>query len=248
MSVNDTAIDGQTEGTCEAYCGATAGCVAVTRDHQLSGNCWLHSVVELDMCNRSASFDTYMAGKNQSFETPLQEQLERVVAHYRQTFPDLTISVAWRDASREVTAVAGEVFGRNATASDTFLYGSGTKPLTAVGVLRLIDSGKVEATDKASAHIDPYLRAHNRSSLAEFFTEAIDNATVLDLVEMTSGIRDFEDSYDFDTWVLGNDSSKFWDYPYDAMRFAVSDDNTKGGEPLYFAPGAGSAYSSKHGL
>merc|ERR1712084_175289 len=62
---------------------------------------------------------------------------------------------------------------------------------------------------------------------------------------MGGGIRDFEDDYSYDVWVLGN-GSKVWE-PYAAMNFSVSDVNIKagGGEgPLICNPGECTAYSS----
>lgn len=173
----------------------------------------------------------------------LQQKLDAVVSYFSTAYPDLAMSLAWRDSSNDVAITSGKVSGHAISPSDTFLFGSGTKPFTATAVLRLVDSGKVKATDKVSKIIDPYMRKHGKPALSAYFGEAVGNATVLELIRMSAGIRDFEDSYDFDNWVLGN-SSKFWDYPYDAMRFAASADNTKGGSPLYCNPGNCSAYSS----
>jgi hypothetical protein len=176
-------------------------------------------------------------------ESILQGQIDAVVAHFRPQYPDLALSAAWRDSVNDVAVASGTVSGRPITTTDTFLYGSGTKPITATAVMQLIDAGKLNATDKVAMIVDPYLEAHGKPSLADFFGEAVSNATVLEVIRMGAGIRDFEDSFDFDTWVLGN-GSKFWDYPYDAMRFAVSHDNTKGGSPLICNPGNCTAYSS----
>lgn len=127
---------------------------------------------------------------------------------------------------------------RNATASDTFLYGSGTKPITAVAVLRLIESGRIRADDLVSPIVDPYLQRWNHTSLNKLFGADIDKATVLDLIHMAAGIRDFEDSYDFDVAVLADGG--FLEYPYGAMQFA----SEIGNQTLYFEPGSGVAYSS----
>lgn len=180
-----------------------------------------------------------------SLAAALQQQLDEVVAHFLPSFPDLAMSVAWKDASNDVAIASGKVGNRNISSQDTFLYGSGTKPFTATAVLRLIDSGKIKGTDKVSTILDPYLAAHGKPKLANFFGAAIGEATVLQLIRMGSGIRDFEDNFEFDQWCLApSNSSKFWDYPYEAMKWSVSPENTKGGAPLYCNPGSGTAYSS----
>lgn len=80
--------------------------------------------------------------------------------------------------------------------------------------------------------------------MAEYFGGAAGDATVLELIRMGAGIRDFEDDFSFDQWVLGNGSKWWGEYPYDSMSFAVSSTNTKGGDPLYCNPGTCTAYSS----
>lgn len=175
----------------------------------------------------------------------LQKQADAVVAYYSKDFPNLTISVAYRDANHDVALAAGKVAGRDVTPKDTFLYGSGTKPFTAAGVLRLIDSGKVKATDKLAAILDPYMKKHGKPSMRSIFGENISEATVLQVIRMGSGIRDFEDDYTFDKWCLApENSTKFRDYPYDAMQWSVGPQNSKNSTPLYCMPGTCTAYSS----
>jgi len=229
---------------CQALCDQTANCVGISHDSGSgSGDCWRLSQVDLPKCDLSVNYwDTYTVGKP-NLESALQDVVETVVSHYRKNYPNLTISVAWKDASNEVAAIAGSVRGRDPVTTDTFLYGSGTKPFTAAAVMRLVDSGLVQADDKAYVHIDPYMKSQGKPTLAEYFGEAVNNATVVDLIAMMSGIRDFEDDYTFDVDVLTN-GSQFWDYPYASMDFAISETNAKGGGPLYFTPPHGMAYSS----
>lgn len=178
----------------------------------------------------------------------IQEQVVAVVSTFVKAYPDIAISVAYKDANYDVAVAAGKpsTTNRETTTDDTFLYGSGTKPFTATAILRLIDQGKVEATDKVSSIVDPYLKTQGKPSMANFFGEAFASATVLELIRMGAGIRDFEDDFSFDQWVLSpENSSKFWgDYPYDAMSWSVSPQNAKGGGPLYCSPGNCTAYSS----
>lgn len=162
-------------------------------------------------------------------QSQLQQALDQVVAGHLGTFPNLSLSFAWKDGSQEVAVASGVVLGRSATQEDTFLYGSGTKPVTASSVMSLIDQGLVKGDDKAYTILDPYFAEMGQPSMADIFGEGIKNATVLSLIRMSAGIRDFEDDYTFDQEVLSN-GTKFWDnYPFDAMEFSVSDLNVKAG-------------------
>jgi CubicO group peptidase (beta-lactamase class C family) len=180
-------------------------------------------------------------------QAALQQDVQEVVSQYLKDFPNLAVSIAWKDAKHDVAVASGKpaTINRDITPKDTFLYGSGTKPFTATAILRLIDQGKVKETDKVSSIVDPYLQKHGKKSLAGFFGSAIANATVLELIRMGSGVRDFEDDFTLDQWVLApGNSSKFWDYPFEAMSWSVGPQNTKGGGPLYCNPGECTAYSS----
>jgi len=175
----------------------------------------------------------------------MQQQIDTVYSYFKEEYPDLAISLAYTDAANDIAVASGNVSGRVIGTDDTFLYGSGTKPFTATAVMRLVDSGRLRPNDTVSSIINPYLTAHGKPTLEHFFGQDVSAATVLDLIRMASGIRDFEDDYAFDTWMLSpQNSSKFWDYPYDAMSFAASPENTKGTSPLYCVPGNCTAYSS----
>lgn len=176
----------------------------------------------------------------------LQQRLDAVVEHYRFQYPNLTMSFAWKDAQSESAVASGSVLGREPTTEDTFLYGSGTKPITAAAIMRLIDQGKVKSDDKIHVYLDPYLKSQGKKSLTDYFGPGILKATVFELINMGAGIRDFEDDYSFDKWVLGN-GSKWWDYPYDSMDFSVSPLNiaAAAGDDLMICPaGNCTAYSS----
>jgi len=107
---------------------------------------------------------------------------------------DLAIQLGWKSANESFGVAAGKVpnASRAVTADDTFLYGSGTKPVTAAAVMRLADNGKVSLTDKASKYIDPFLQRNNGTTLEALFGQATSKATVLDVIRMAAGIPDFE--------------------------------------------------------
>jgi len=178
----------------------------------------------------------------------LQAALDQIVSSQLHQYPTLSMSFAWKDGRTEVAVASGEVLGRAATVDDTYLYGSGTKPVTAASIFRVIDQGLVKAEDKVHTILDPYLKRMGQPSTEEYFGKEFMNSSVLSLVRMSSGIRDFEDDFSFDKEVLA-DSDKFWrDYPYDAMNFSVSAKNIAagGGSGPLICPTTGecSSYSS----
>jgi len=186
-----------------------------------------------------------------SLKDAIQAGIDSTVARFSSQFPDLALSVAWKDASLDISLASGNVSGRALTPQDTFLYGSGTKPITAAAILRLIDQGKIKGSDKVSSIVDPYLKARGKPPLADIFGEEINDATVLQLIRMNAGLRDFEDSYELDSQVLA-DGYQYWNIPFDAMNFSVSQKNIQAGlqykgvgnGSLYCKPGSCTAYSS----
>jgi len=143
---------------------------------------------------------------------------------------DIALQIGWYDAKEQFTVVAGSVDAggalRDAKPDDTFLYGSGTKPIVASAVMRLIDQGKIKASDPAHQHIDPYLQKNNGTTMAELFGEEVRNATVMDLIRMTAGIPDFE-AGPRDQNIL-NAGDKVWPV-YDNIRYAASYQKEYGG-------------------
>lgn len=187
--------------------------------------------------------------------------LEELVEHARvYSGFDITLQLGWKDkqydfgvaagtvnVTRSPLAAKGQVTRRNVTAADTYLYGSGTKTFTAVGVLRLVDQGKVQARDPISKYINPFLLRNNGTTLEALFGSAIANATVLDVIQMGAGIADFEieinGTYPLDAEMLEN-GNKVWT-PYDLIRYAAAAPNLTGpGGHMLCQPGSCTAYSS----
>ncbi|CAK0889785.1 unnamed protein product [Prorocentrum cordatum] len=142
----------------------------------------------------------------------------------------VALQIGWYGSTDHFTVAAGtvDVHGsqRNVTTEDTFLYGSGTKPFTAAALMRLIDQGKIKASDRAHIHIDPYLRANNGTELKELFGPEVHNATVLDLIRMSAGIPDFE-AGSRDAYIL-QEGSRVWPV-YDNIRYAAAYQEEYGG-------------------
>jgi len=172
---------------------------------------------------------------------------------------DTVMQLSFKSDTEEFTVAAGNVKTpdgktRPATTEDTFMYGSGTKPVVAATVLRLVDQGKIKIDDKASKYIDPWLQKQNGTTLENIFGNAISKATVLDLIRMSAGIPDFEgvgvggtDEFDDDVLKAGKSN------PFDAAHYSAThcptssrapNCQTSAGPSLYCEPGDCSGYSS----
>jgi CubicO group peptidase (beta-lactamase class C family) len=118
--------------------------------------------------------------------------------------------------------------------TDTFLFGSGTKPFTASAIMKLVENGTIRLSDKASKFVDLIL-AKNGTSLAELFGRRASNITVDHLVSMQSGLADF-DVPAIDIPVLEDGTF----FPPEAFLRAASNCST----PMSCDPGACTMYSS----
>ncbi|CAJ1386918.1 unnamed protein product [Effrenium voratum] len=176
----------------------------------------------------------------------LRDQFEELLRNWTQAAAGKGYAVAaqigWSSASEHFTVAAGPagVGGRPATSKDTFLFGSGTKPLTAAAVLRLVEQGRIQATDSVAAIVDPYLRRHQEKTLAELFGAGVEAASVLDVIRMTAGFPDFEVG-DFDDRML---NAGGFQPVYANLRYAAAFQKNATGKALLCAPKSCSAYSS----
>jgi len=160
---------------------------------------------------------------------------------------DVAIQIGWKSKNESFGVAAGKIANssRKVTADDTFLYGSGTKSVTAAAVMRLADEKKISWSDKASKYIDPFMQRNNGTTMERLFSKAVANATVLDVIRMAAGIPDFElpnsggkRADPCDTEVLTHPDRVY--PPYFWIRYAS---NTTKGQPQC-APSTCTAYSS----
>jgi len=94
--------------------------------------------------------------------------------------------------------------GEAVTGRDTFLFGSGTKPFTATAILRLHETGRIkDLSAPAIQYIDKVLPGG--SSLVDYLGQRSANVTIQDLLQMSSGVADF-DVPGLDNAVLVNNS------------------------------------------
>lgn len=73
--------------------------------------------------------------------------------------------------------------------------GSGSKPYTAVSIMKLVEDGKMHLNDSISQHVDEFLMKTNHSTLLDIWKgdETINKVTIYQLLHMTSGLRDYDD-------------------------------------------------------
>jgi CubicO group peptidase (beta-lactamase class C family) len=136
----------------------------------------------------------------------------------------------------EFGVVAGKnnATGEPVIPTDTFLFGSGTKPFTAATIMQLVENGNISLQDKATKYVDPVL-AKNDTSLVELFGEEASNITVDHLISMQSGLADFDIS-SVDIPVL-EQGTLF--PPVASVRAAAATTPS-----MHFAPGTMTEYSS----
>ena len=106
---------------------------------------------------------------------------------------------------------------REVTEKDTFLFGSGTKPYTALAVMQLVDQGLVNLDDPVAQHIDPVLTGLTKNESFTFgavFGPAAAEVTVGQVISMQSGIADW-DVPDYDARLLANGTFNRICYPAD---------------------------------
>ena len=124
--------------------------------------------------------------------------------------------------------------GRVAAApSDIVPAGSLTKAFTASMVMKLVENGTIGFNDPISMHVDPWLTRVNGTTLAGVFGPPINNVTVRMLLNMRSGIPDYDDDLIFNLTLAYPD----WDIsPLDYLAL----------NPTTFVcpPGTCSGYSS----
>ena len=185
-----------------------------------------------------ASAALAFAGGDLALKLAFQAELDTVAAKH----PSLALSLGWTSADTSFGLSAGKVTipgkpERATTPTDKFLLGSGTKPATAVAVLRLMESGALSLSDPVAKHVDAVLQAVNGTTVAGLFgAEAAAQVTVGHLISMRSGLPDF-DTPELDAAIL-EDTTADWP-PYAILHVAAAQR-----PQLHFTPGTMVEYSS----
>eukprot|EP00756_Hemistasia_phaeocysticola_P014873 Hpha_TRINITY_DN15365_c3_g5::TRINITY_DN15365_c3_g5_i1::g.89967::m.89967 len=156
----------------------------------------------------------------------------------------LAVSVGWVDQFKNLSFAAGKVnqtdgTRRPPTTDDTYLYGSGSKVLTSVAVLSLVERGVIGLHDPVHKHVDRLLGLYANTSLAQLWGPAANIVTVKELLHMSSGIIDY-DNPSFDDWMLLNDSQGV----VSPVLFVQYPSFLPQNQRFYCIPGTCRAYSS----
>jgi len=173
----------------------------------------------------------------------LKNALQAELATASVAHPTFAMGLGWHSEVGSFGLAAGPVPAtidapsRPARPDDRFLFGSGTKPLTATAVLRLKEAGVLSLDDPAAKHVDAVLAAANGTSMVELFGTEAARVTVGQLLRMQSGLPDF-DVPSLDQTILQKGDLK-WP-PYAVLRAASSYAN----RTLHFPPGSRVEYSS----
>eukprot|EP00746_Dinoflagellata_sp_MGD_P139695 gnl/MRDRNA2_/MRDRNA2_73109_c0_seq1.p1 gnl/MRDRNA2_/MRDRNA2_73109_c0~~gnl/MRDRNA2_/MRDRNA2_73109_c0_seq1.p1 ORF type:complete len:384 (+),score=42.04 gnl/MRDRNA2_/MRDRNA2_73109_c0_seq1:122-1273(+) len=136
------------------------------------------------------------------------------------------------------------------TANDTFVLGSGTKPYTAAGVMRLVEAGGAHLNDKVAQHIDSVMKVMWNTTLEELFGPMAGSILVAHLIRMESGLADIENIPGREQAVLFNNSVND---PIDDLRAVAALPQQFGCKPpqqcvWHFIPGTQTEYSSTNYL
>lgn len=137
----------------------------------------------------------------------------------------------------------------NLTGNDTGILGSGTKPYTAAGAMRLVDQGKVSLDDKASIHLDGPMKAMWNTSFVGLFGVNATNVTVGNILRMQSGLADMDNSK-YEAKVLVNETHGH--SPLEDLQYVANLTGPFGCKnrtcTWAFEPGAHTQYSSTNYL
>jgi CubicO group peptidase (beta-lactamase class C family) len=154
-------------------------------------------------------------------------------------------------AGREISAAAGwaDTHREAMTTSSRLCWGSCTKTVTAAAVMRAVEAGLLALDDPVAPLIDPLIAASRPmaagGSLAELFGEGHAGITTRQLLQMRTGIADFEHEglaadgrTSYEVWWAG-DQHGVWS-PIEQLAWA----SVKHRRPPHFLPDEGGAYTS----
>ena len=189
-------------------CVAVAGCAVAPRDPSVY----------------ACSDGTDTMGPPHSQSARYQAVIDRAI---KAGVPGMTLLV--RDAEGTWIGAGGMADLATGTPMGTcqiFNTASITKTFLAATALKLVEEGRM--------HLDDPIRGYLPKGAADGLDGA-DTATVRELMNHTSGIRNYNDSLDFLTDVINAPSSRV--PPYSFLDYAR-------GKSAYFAPGTGHRYSN----
>jgi len=157
----------------------------------------------------------------------------------------LKVSVSSGDAKANKKGMTGAPI----TPDSRFAWGSCTKLVTGVSILRLANAGVFALDDKVHRILDPYFEKQGfKHTMASMFGPEANNVTIRQLAEMRAGVPDYDTAKPSDTNVSASTDSfratcyknpgKDW-APFDLLALPWVSNGT-----MEFAPGTDQDYSS----
>jgi D-alanyl-D-alanine carboxypeptidase len=131
-----------------------------------------------------------------SYDSALDESLQKVLdraAFFTGSALSLGVALPTRTVSLSSgKRQSGSDSQEHVLPSDSFAMGSTAKMYTAAAILRLVDAGRIGLDDKALPLLDTIWTRLNGTSIANVFGQQMREVTVRQLLQMRSGIPDFD--------------------------------------------------------
>jgi CubicO group peptidase (beta-lactamase class C family) len=176
-----------------------------------------------------------------SLEASLQQIIDQATLLSRGTGLSLGVALPTRTISlssgKHRMGIGAEGSG-DVAPTDPFAMGSTTKMYTAAAVLRLVDAGEIGLDDKATPLFDAlWTKLNNGKSITESLGPQIKEVTVRHLLNMQSGIPDFDNGLTR-TYQFGHPQEDLG--PVKELSFL------KKGQRFVCSPGTCASYSSSN--
>lgn len=175
----------------------------------------------------------------------LQKALQSFLDSYAAKHPTTSVQLGFKSEASQFGLAAGQYWRPDrktyqpVSTDDVFLFGSGTKTLTAAAVMGLVTKGIVSMDDPLEKHADAVLdRMKPGASMHRMFGANGSKVTVGQVLRMTSGVQDF-DFPEFDKYLLMQNETYRAHSPYETIEFASMQT-----PPFVCEPGTCVSYSS----
>jgi D-alanyl-D-alanine carboxypeptidase len=172
--------------------------------------------------------------------TTLQSDLQDLLTNLSAS-SGYAMQLGFKNKAEEFSVAAGAIGEKKVTTSDTFLFGSGTKPFTASAIMKHVEKGTIKLTDPVAGYVDPVLQKMPVNGTVVTFTglygSKAANVTVGMLLTMQAGIPDYEQDPSFDAEFLKPPASQELHSPIEVLVYAST-------QPWACDPGTCVSYSS----
>lgn len=138
---------------------------------------------------------------------------------------NVSLQVSFKTADYHITVATGKRDLANphsapVSTQDAWLFGSGTKAMTAAMILQGHERSYFHVNDTVSSHINPLLQSSLGKTFEDLYGPRAAKVTIWHLLTMQAGVPDF-DVEDYDTEVLTSAFKKQWS-PLDFVVYGAS--------------------------